>query len=61
MNWFKVAEKFVKGVILGGLGTIVPNLPDIIGGSGSIKDGTIPALVVGVLSAVINYIKHRKD
>ena len=63
MKWGKVLGKFVKGFITGGIGAIVPQIPDIVTGSAGVdlQGGTVIALVVAVCNAFANWFKHRAD
>lgn len=53
MNWKKVLYKFIFGSINGGIATL--STTQDIDTSGKV------ALVVGVLSAALNFFKHRKE
>lgn len=56
MQYKKVAEKFLKGFVKGGLGAGAVTLPN------EVKEALLAAaagLLVGVLEAAANYLKHR--
>lgn len=59
MSWAKVFLKFVKGLFLGGIGSVLSN-PAVLTGNDADKAATV-SLAVGILSAISNWWKHKED
>ena len=61
MKWEKVALKFFKGLLAGGVAAGVGALNTPNADIETAKAGGLVSLVMGFLSGLFNWYKHRKD
>jgi len=59
MKWYKVIQKIVEGVLLGGAGALAAN-PGAVVGADSEKVLIVSA-IAGLLKGFVNWYKHKND
>lgn len=60
MKWGKVFQKFFGGLIAGGVGTAVTTVASA-GDPDTAKAGALVSVIVGFITGIMNWYKHKND